>query len=197
MNNKIRMMRKKRKMRNNKKAGGDIMMKKYIDFLKNEYTGHQVLNISYKLTNENYTQYQIANTTKRVVLLAHRANECDETFIKNYSPDCNVIVMYNGSFVCFKKEDFDKDDKIKNKLKKLRDNRSNDRNCCLCDRSYDDKLSPSCSNCDSFFCSECVCDLYDKQNENIKDTIISEKDDDELYLKCLQCGDKKGISLSL
>jgi hypothetical protein len=185
---KIAMLRHQRQEKQKKHIGGNKQLQPYIDYLKKIYDGYTIINISSKLTSENYSSYQLVNTNKKIIMLAHKLNSNSEVFTNNESHTSNIIILYNGGKVFFKKENFELNelgDKIKKRICTLIENKAH--KCFNCSEICNPDIT--CTGCDCIFCFECT--------SKIIDTYKVFEVGDKSFTKCPSCNDKKGIYIKL
>ena len=72
-----------------------------MEYLMEEYPDHKVINITNDLRSSNYRNYHVTNYTEKVLMVAERTPENNEVFVSRGGPECNMIVMYRGSYRSF------------------------------------------------------------------------------------------------
>jgi SEC-C motif len=72
-----------------------------LQFLKNTYSDHKVIDISNDLEDQNYKLYQIKNYTNKIIMVAERNLKNDNVFKSRVQTSDNMIVLYRGSYRIF------------------------------------------------------------------------------------------------
>lgn len=76
-----------------------------MEFLKDEYKDHKVIDITNYLNNETYRPYQIKHYTNKLIMIAEKCSSNEEVFNGRGPADNDIIVMYRGSYRTFKKNE--------------------------------------------------------------------------------------------
>jgi hypothetical protein len=76
-----------------------------MEFLKDEYKNHKVIDITNYLNNQTYKPYQIRHYTNRVIMVAEKCDSNKEVFLERGQPDNDMMVMYRGSYRTFRKNE--------------------------------------------------------------------------------------------
>ena len=79
-----------------------------MEYFREEYTDHKVIDITDYLNDSNYTKFQQANYFYKTIMIAQR-NETNRGVFNGRGHHSNdIIVMYRGSYRTFKKDDLAK-----------------------------------------------------------------------------------------
>ncbi|ARF09976.1 SEC-C motif protein [Indivirus ILV1] len=76
-----------------------------MEYLTEEYPDHKVINISNFLTPETYKKFQIAHYTNKTLMVAQKNESNQEVFATRGDSNCDIMVMYRGSYRSFKLDD--------------------------------------------------------------------------------------------
>lgn len=82
----------------------DIMM----EYFKEEYKDHKVIDISNYLNDDTYTKFQQANYFYKTIMIAQKNEQNQSVFNGRGHYSNDMIIMYRGSYRTFKKEDLAK-----------------------------------------------------------------------------------------
>jgi len=72
-----------------------------LDYFKNQYKDHKVIDISNDLNTDNYKTYQIKNYTNKIIMIAERNEINKEIFTQRSQNNENIIILYRGSYRLF------------------------------------------------------------------------------------------------
>ena len=76
-----------------------------LDYLKEEYDDHEVIDITNNLSNTTYKSYQIANYESNIIMVAERTDKNKAVFESRGGLDNDIIIMYRGSYRVFQSDD--------------------------------------------------------------------------------------------
>lgn len=125
----------------------------YIDWLKNEFPNHTVIDITHTLEPSNYKNFQCNNYEKKSILIANRTPKNDKIFVDNKSQNGEAIVLFFGAYVCFEHIKFDK-------AKRLIDIMINGKSQIKCYRCKGKLHATSCCElCENDYCLKCIRDI--------------------------------------
>lgn len=73
-----------------------------MEYLKEDYGDHNVIDITNNLNNNTYRPYQLTNYQRKIIMIAERTDKNAEVFDPRGGPDNDIIVMYRGSYRTFR-----------------------------------------------------------------------------------------------
>jgi hypothetical protein len=98
--------------KNNNYSLGQIISSEIInDFrevLHEDYTDHNIIDITDDISLDNYREYQVQNYSTNVIMIAEKKEGKNDRFFiaKSGKLDDNIIIMYRGSYRIFNQNDF-------------------------------------------------------------------------------------------
>jgi hypothetical protein len=117
-------------------------------YLREEFPDCNIIDISHNLENNNYANYQYANMG--AIMIAEKNTKNSTLFNKFNSSNRDVIVMWNGTHICFTRENWDK---AKVAVDNLISGKANMK-CYSC--NIRTKKASGCSSCDKNLCLDCA-----------------------------------------
>lgn len=76
-------------------------LKNLASTIKDEYSDHEVLDVSRIANNATYKPLQLQHYTKNVVMLLERNDKNNELFETRCPPDINTLILYRGAYVAY------------------------------------------------------------------------------------------------
>lgn len=77
------------------------------DYLKENYSGHKVIDISNILNEETYRPIQTKHYMATTIMIAERNDRNESVFNSRGPNNVNLMVLYRGAYQCFEDTDFD------------------------------------------------------------------------------------------
>lgn len=84
-------------------------VQKTVDYLKEKYEDHQIIDVTKLLKSSTYKQIQLMNFREKIIMVAERTEENEDVFSTRVQGDdgVNIIVLYHGAYTCFDTKKFD------------------------------------------------------------------------------------------
>lgn len=76
-----------------------------MEFLRDEYKDHKVIDITNYLNSETYKPYQIKHYTNKVIMVAEKCDTNKDAFDGRGQIDNDMMIMYRGSYRTFRKNE--------------------------------------------------------------------------------------------
>ena len=97
-----------------------------MEYLREEYTDHRVIDITDLLSPENYRNFQVAHYTNKVLMVALRTQNNDAVFQQRGGESVDAMILYRGSYRSFNMNNLDQvtesiDKMIQTRLQGLED----------------------------------------------------------------------------
>lgn len=94
-----------REMFDNGQAESNDDTKICMEYLAEEYPNDKVIDISTLLTVDSYQKFQTVNYSANVIMVAQKNDINKDVFASRGDPNCDMMVMYRGSYRSFNLND--------------------------------------------------------------------------------------------